>query len=72
MKNKIQLILFCSLQKYNYVHLSVGDLLREEAAKPDSSLGKEINDRMKNGSLVSTEITCKLLENVCLNSNFNI
>jgi adenylate kinase family enzyme len=51
---------------YDYVHLSVGDLLRDEADKSNSSLGKEINDNIKNGSLISTEIICKLLENVCL------
>jgi adenylate kinase family enzyme len=49
---------------YDYVHLSVGDLLREEAAKPNSSLGKEINENMKNGVLISSEITCKLIEKV--------
>jgi len=44
-----------------YVHLSSSDLLRDEAAKPDSSLGKEINENIKNGSLVSTEVTRKFL-----------
>jgi UMP-CMP kinase len=53
-----------SLKKYGYVHLSAGDLLREEAAKPDSSLGKEINEHIKNGSIVPVAVTCKLLENV--------
>jgi adenylate kinase family enzyme len=65
-KNKRILILFYSLQTYDYVHISVGDLLRDEAAKSNSNLGKEINDNIKNGSLISTEIICKLLENVCL------
>jgi UMP-CMP kinase len=55
---------FYSLKKYGYVHLSAGDLLREEAAKPDSSLGKEINEHIKNGSIVPVAVTCKLLENV--------
>jgi UMP-CMP kinase len=53
------------LKKYGYVHLSAGDLLREEAAKPDSPLGKEINEHIKNGSIVPVAVTCKLLENVC-------
>lgn len=53
-----------SLKKYGYAHLSAGDLLREEAAKPDSSLGKEINEHIKNGSIVPVTVTCKLLENV--------
>ncbi|CAF4839231.1 unnamed protein product [Rotaria sp. Silwood1] len=49
--------------KYGYVHLSAGDLLREEAAKPDSALGHEINEHIKNGSIVPVAVTCKLLEN---------
>ena len=49
---------------FGYVHLSAGDLLREEAAKTDSTLGQQINDHIKNGSIVPVAITCKLLENV--------
>lgn len=56
---------FVRLQTYGYVHLSAGDLLREEAGKPDSSLGQEINEHIKNGSIVPVAVTCKLLENVC-------
>ncbi|CAF4358239.1 unnamed protein product, partial [Adineta steineri] len=44
-------------EKYGYVHLSAGDLLREEAAKPDSALGKEINEHIKNGSIVPVAVT---------------
>jgi hypothetical protein len=36
-----------ALQDFGYVHFSAGDLLREEAAKPDSSLAKEINEHIK-------------------------
>ncbi|CAF3362300.1 unnamed protein product [Rotaria socialis] len=50
-------------EKHGYVHLSAGDLLREEAAKPDSVLGNEINEHIKNGSIVPVAVTCKLLEN---------
>ncbi|CAF4119933.1 unnamed protein product [Adineta steineri] len=46
---------------YEYVHLSVGDLLREEADKSDSDLGNEIKNIMENGSLVSAEMICKLI-----------
>ena len=59
-----QSLLCYSLKKYGYVHLSAGDLLREEAAKPDSPLGKEINEHIKDGSIVPVAVTCKLLENV--------
>ncbi|UJR30110.1 hypothetical protein I4U23_017651 [Adineta vaga] len=55
-------------EKFGYVHLSAGDLLREEAAKPDSTLGKEINEHITNGSIVPVAITCKLLENA-MNNN---
>ncbi|CAF1211558.1 unnamed protein product [Adineta ricciae] len=55
-------------ETYGYVHLSAGDLLREEAAKPASTLGKEINEHIKNGSIVPVAITCKLLENAMNNS----
>ncbi|CAF0797400.1 unnamed protein product [Adineta ricciae] len=48
---------------YTYVHLSVGDLLREEVNNSHSDLGREIQETMKNGSLVSSEIACRLIEN---------
>jgi len=53
---------------FGYVHLSAGDLLREEAAKTDSTLGQQINDHIKNGSIVPVAITCKLLENAMIAS----
>jgi UMP-CMP kinase len=56
--------MYYCFQTYGYVHLSAGDLLREEAGKPDSSLGKQINEHIKNGSIVPVAITCKLIENV--------
>ncbi|CAF4399879.1 unnamed protein product, partial [Adineta steineri] len=50
-------------KNYNYDHLSVGDLLREETDKSHSDLGRQIQETMQNGSLVSSEIICKLIEN---------
>ena len=67
-----EITLLYLLQKYGYVHLSAGDLLREEAAKPDSSLGKEINEHIKNGSIVPVAVTCKLLENVRKSSLYSL
>jgi len=58
-------------ETYGYVHLSAGDLLREEAGKPDSSLGQEINEHIKNGSIVPVAVTCKLLENAMKASGKN-
>ncbi|CAF0730599.1 unnamed protein product [Didymodactylos carnosus] len=49
-------------QKYGYVHLSAGDLLREECANKESKYGQLINDHIKGGQIVPVEITCKLLE----------
>lgn len=52
----------CALQKFGYVHLSAGDLLREERAKPGSEYGELIEGHIKNGTIVPVEITCSLLE----------
>lgn len=49
-------------QKFGYVHLSAGDLLREERAKPGSEYGELIENHIKNGTIVPVEITCSLLE----------
>ena len=49
-------------QKYGYVHISTGDLLREEV-KSGSDLGKELSEIMASGKLVSDELIKKMLEN---------
>jgi adenylate kinase len=49
------------LAKYDYVHISTGDLLREQVAKGDK-LGKEIQKVQEAGGLVSNEIVYKALE----------
>ncbi|XP_076179101.1 cytidine/uridine monophosphate kinase Dak1 isoform X2 [Ptiloglossa arizonensis] len=48
--------------KYGYVHLSAGDLLREERAKPGSQYGELIENHIKNGTIVPVAITCNLLD----------
>ena len=50
------------LEKHDYVHISTGDLLREQVAKGDE-LGKEIERVQQSGGLVSNEIVYKALEN---------
>ena len=50
------------VEKYGYVHISTGDLLREEIAS-GSELAEEINAIIKEGKLVSDEIVAKLLTN---------
>lgn len=49
-------------EKYNIPHISIGELLREEAAKP-GDLGLKINNIMKSGALVSDDIITELLKN---------
>ena len=52
------------MQNFGYVHLSAGDLLREEQKRPGSKVGEEIAEHIRKGSIVPVEVTCKLLENV--------
>ena len=48
--------------KYNYVHISTGDLLRD-AKNNNDELGNEITSIMNSGGLVPDEIVLKLLKN---------
>ena len=50
------------VEKYGYVHISTGDLLRE-ASREESELGQKISNMLKNGELVTDEIVFELLEN---------
>ncbi|XP_043270694.1 UMP-CMP kinase [Venturia canescens] len=56
-------------KKFGYVHLSAGDLLREERAKPGSEFGELIEDHIRNGTIVPVAITCSLLERAMMNSD---
>jgi len=55
----------CSLlvEKYNFAHLSAGDLLRAEQDRPDSQFGDLIRTYIREGQIVPMEVTIKLLEN---------
>lgn len=55
----------CSLlvEKYNFSHLSAGDLLRAEQDRPDSQFGDLIRTNIREGKIVPMEVTIKLLEN---------
>lgn len=55
-------------EKYNYVHISTGDLLRERVLK-DDELGREIANMQKEGLLVTDEIVYKLLEDRLMEDN---
>lgn len=50
------------VEKYNYGHISTGDLLRAEV-KAGSELGKEAESLMKAGKYVPDELIIKLIEN---------
>jgi UMP-CMP kinase len=52
------------LQKYGFVHLSAGDLLRAEQANKESEVGQLIEHHIVNGTIVPVEITCGLLHQV--------
>ena len=48
-------------KKFNYLHLSVGDLLREER-RSGSEMGHMIEDCIRKGKLVEATVTLGLLE----------
>ncbi|XP_039260002.2 UMP-CMP kinase-like [Styela clava] len=50
------------VEKFGYVHLSAGDLLRKEKNTPDSKVGQLIANYIKEGKIVPVKITCGLLE----------
>ena len=50
------------VEKYNYAHISTGEILRD-ASKSDTELGKKISDMLSRGELVTDEIVFELLEN---------
>lgn len=49
------------VRDYGYVHLSAGDLLREERQRAGSQFGEEIEGHIRNGTIVPVQITCSLL-----------
>lgn len=50
------------VERFEFVHLSAGDLLREERARAGSKYGQLIDDYIRNGKIVPVEVTCSLLE----------
>ena len=58
--------IYCYIKEFGYVHLSAGELLREERANPDSSDGKLIDDYIKEGKIVPVEITINLIMKVLI------
>mmetsp|Transcript_14323 Transcript_14323/g.45166 ORF Transcript_14323/g.45166 Transcript_14323/m.45166 type:complete len:218 (-) Transcript_14323:230-883(-) len=50
------------VEKYGWVHLSAGDLLRAERKDPSSKDGELINEYIREGKIVPVEITLTLLK----------
>lgn len=53
-----------NFQNLGFVHLSAGDLLREERAQEGSEFGALIEKHITEGTIVPVAITCSLLEKV--------
>ena len=49
------------VEKYGYIHISTGELLRDEVDKK-TPLGIKLDDMLKSGTLVSDEIVTELLK----------
>ncbi|MDD2208064.1 MAG: nucleoside monophosphate kinase [Bacilli bacterium] len=49
------------VKKYGYNHISMGDLLRKEASEK-SEIGKEVDEVIKSGNLVTDEMILKLTD----------
>ncbi|XP_078045205.1 cytidine/uridine monophosphate kinase Dak1 isoform X2 [Augochlora pura] len=52
----------CIMKEFGYVHLSAGDLLREERQNTNSMYGELIENFIRDGKIVPVAITCSLLE----------
>ncbi|CAG8699362.1 29566_t:CDS:2, partial [Racocetra persica] len=60
------------VKDFGFVHLSAGDLLREEQQNPNSKDGDLIKTYIKEGKIVPMEITVKLLSKKIQESKSNI
>ncbi|KAG0292798.1 hypothetical protein BGZ96_003687 [Linnemannia gamsii] len=56
------------VRDFGFVHLSAGDLLREEQQRPGSQYGELIKTYIREGRIVPMEVTIALLENAMLAS----
>jgi UMP-CMP kinase len=59
------------VEKFGYVHLSAGDLLRAERNTPGSQYGELIENHIRNGTIVPVEITCSLIDEAMKKSGTN-
>jgi UMP-CMP kinase len=56
------------VQSYGFVHLSAGDLLREEQDRSGSQYGEMIKEYIREGKIVPMEVTVALLSNAMASS----
>lgn len=56
------------VEKYGYIHISTGDLLRE-ASKEETELGQKISSMLEAGELVTDDIVFDLLEKRLMNDD---
>ena len=56
------------VQSYGFVHLSAGDLLREEQNRSGSQYGEMIKEYIREGKIVPMEVTVALLSNAMASS----
>uniref|UniRef100_A0A1D1YA80 UMP-CMP kinase n=1 Tax=Anthurium amnicola TaxID=1678845 RepID=A0A1D1YA80_9ARAE len=59
------------VQDFGFVHLSAGDLLREEQQRPGSEYGELIQNCLKEGKIVPMEVTVGLLEKAMIENDSN-
>jgi len=59
------------VKDFGFVHLSAGDLLREEQQRQGSQVGELIRNYMKDGKIVPMEITITLLEKAMIENDSN-
>lgn len=57
------------VKKYGFKHLSTGDLLREQI-QLGSSLGKDLEQKIKEGELVSSKLMVKLIQDKIERNNY--
>jgi UMP-CMP kinase len=55
------------VKRFKYVHFSAGDLLREQAKRTDTELGKMIAGFIEEGKIVPGEVTIELLRQSIMN-----
>jgi len=58
-------------EEYGYVHLSAGQLLRQERAKANSPYKDRIDEHFRQGLFVPPDIVCSLLETAVEKSKSN-